>query len=731
MKLKLQGKMLLYFLSTVTIILAFLIGFIAFSVHGKTLKATKVLVTETARSSAYAIASEIDKGLITAEALAKSISGIDRQDSQARQNVLGMLENVLKETPLAFTAWVAFEPNAFDGKDSMYVERDGYQETGRFIVDFVKKNGHIQRSFDITESLLSKNGEGDFYILPKKTGKTVVMNPYLYNYSGQKDDFEFITSICTPIFLNGGIAGVVGIDIDLATVQEIVKNISVVEGSTASLYSNNGTTIYHDNEALIGKNLTERTDDLKDVGTILTHIKKGEIYNIIDFSSALSGEAYKIYSPVQLGNTETPWSLNIQVPMSKIKEDAIIMARNTIAASLVGLIILSLIIILITRTLVRPINGVSQLLQQFSHLDFSSNQSLSWMKQYMKSKDEIAQMLHAMLNLQEHLSGIINGLQEESQRFSSSAESLAALSEESVASMEEIKASVDQVATLAETTSAAVEETNAGVEEVSSSATNAAKSATEGAEATARTTQISNAATLEVSTVVEEIRNVGKRSKETAQSMKAVANAVETITRFVTTIQTIADQTNLLALNAAIEAARAGDAGRGFAVVAEEVRKLAEESGVAAGEVETLINNLQTQTKNALTSIGQVDEIVEQTINRSEKAKKQLQKAMEEISHVNDVMQNIAATAEEQAASSEEMAAGIDQVTQSTVQVVASVDTIRQASEDTAKAGEQVAVESQSLSEGAHRLGEMIAQFKIDKNNLSRSLTIADQSIKK
>ena len=118
---------------------------------------------------------------------------------------------------------------------------------------------------------------------------------------------------------------------------------------------------------------------------------------------------------------------------------------------------------------------------------------------------------------------------------------------------------------------------------------------------------------------METVRMLGERAQATTDITREVGESItyleqetKTIDEFVSLINDISEQTNLLSLNASIEAARAGAAGRGFAVVAEEIRKLADDSARAAGQIQKNVVNITKQTKRSVESAGEAQLMVEQ-----------------------------------------------------------------------------------------------------------------------
>jgi methyl-accepting chemotaxis protein len=108
-----------------------------------------------------------------------------------------------------------------------------------------------------------------------------------------------------------------------------------------------------------------------------------------------------------------------------------------------------------------------------------------------------------------------------------------------------------------------------------------------------------------LSDCTEAIRALAESSAQVGETIQSLSHKSGRIGGIVDTITGLAQQTNLPALNAAIEAARAGDQGKGFAVVAEEVRKLAEESQTAAGQIAALIGEIQSETGRAVQAVDE------------------------------------------------------------------------------------------------------------------------------
>ena len=392
-----------------------------------------------------------------------------------------------------------------------------------------------------------------------------------------------------------------------------------------------------------------------------------------------------------------------------------ILLYSTLAAGILGIGIA----LFISRIITRPLSNIVNLAARAEAGDLTIRRE----EFGYEGRDELGTLAGALSNMILQQERTLNQVISVADEVARGTENLTAVIEQANSSTNEIKKSIDAVVKLSEDNAEMLQRCNQSVDEMSVGADTTAQSASTSAEFISQITEASNNAVATVNSTIHEMDIINGKSQESESKIGTLVTAIEQISQFVSVITNMADQTNLLALNAAIEAARAGDAGRGFAVVAEEVRKLAEQSGAAANNIDTLIGTLQQNARDVITVTNESGEIISGTKGQADRAQSELSNAVNSLQNANESIQNIAAVAQEQSAASKEIAQAIDGATTSTVSVVKNLANIRQATEESAHASDTTVFEAQAMLEQVTALREILKQFKINGKSRQAALS--------
>ena len=289
-----------------------------------------------------------------------------------------------------------------------------------------------------------------------------------------------------------------------------------------------------------------------------------------------------------------------------------------------------------------------------------------------KGKDEIGQLSRSF-------NAMVAGQKDILAKVLDSATSVAAASQELSASIEESNASMEGISSIVEN-------------EVTVKAQDIADASGKASQNGSSTRKIAEKGAADVEEAVRAMQLINDSSKDVGDVIAELFEASKQIGVIIQTITGIAEQTNLLALNAAIEAARAGEQGRGFTVVAEEVRKLAEGSSEAAGEVSELIINIQDKTRRAVDKMTETGGIVQNGAKLAGNAQKDFAEIRTAVGQVVSLIEQMAASAQEQLSLAEEISSS----TQEQTGIL-----------------EEISATTSQLATMAEELNQIVARFKL------------------
>jgi methyl-accepting chemotaxis protein len=606
---------------------------------------------------------------------------------QLRQELSTQLHQALIDKPDLLGLYVIFEPDALDGADAGFVDQAamGSNETGRFSLYWVQsKPGELQAVIG-DEALLANTSPGPsgapynaFYTCARDTRKACVLEPYFDEASGSR---KLVTSIAFPLMDHDKVIAVVGLDINLAALQQNS------EASAFQLFDGNGQISIVSPRGVISANSQDvsRLGQPLDNAEVMDTLRQGQPKVFVD------QQQIKVLEPLAPIVGAAQWGVLVGVPqnvllapVTTLQQELDAQAVRSTALELLlggGSALLGLVLIWYAAyRITRPLQLLTRVMEDISRGEGDLTRRLA-----VQSRDEIGQLATAFNRFVERIHHSIREVSSAALGVNEGAKRVLLASNASLSNFDEQSTRTNSVA-------AAINELGAAAQEIANNASDASQQASAARQQAEDGRQV-------VERTIEVMNELSGKISASCVNIEALNSKTVNIGQILEVIKGISQQTNLLALNAAIEAARAGEAGRGFAVVADEVRSLAGRTQTSAAEIQQMIEALQVGARESVTTMTESQQHSEESVSIANLAGTRLVSVTQRIGEIDNVNQSVAAATEEQTSVVE--ALNVD---------ITEINTLNQQGVENLQSTLQACTE---LEREAGRLNQLVGSFRI------------------
>ena len=501
-----------------------------------------------------------------------------------------------------------------------------------------------------------------WYTAAVAAGKPMLTPPYLAAVGG------LVVTIAMPVKSNGELVGVVGGDLSLATLVDIINAVDFGGIGHAFLVDRDG-------QMIVSPDSDQAMKNLKDIYPGSNLQVAAGLHDV-----TLNGEQRIIsFAPVS-GLPSADWYIGLSIDKAKAYAPLSQFRTSAIIAMLIAVAAIAGLLSLLIPVLMRPLTTMGRAMQDIAQGEGDLTRRL-----IVENKDEFGELAGAFNQFVERIHASISEVASATRQVHDLSERVMSASNASIIGSEEQSLRTNSVA-------AAINELGAATQEIARNAADASQHASGASDQANDGRQV-------MQETISAMTALSQKISESCEQIETLNASTDDIGQILDVIKGISQQTNLLALNAAIEAARAGEAGRGFAVVADEVRNLAHRTQESAEEIHKMITTLQVGSREAVHNMNASQVSSEQSVQVANQAGERLTSVTMRIGEIDGMNQSVAAATEEQTAVVESLNLDITQINVLNQQGVANLN-------DTLK-------HCDDLARQAGRLKQLVDSFKI------------------